>query len=189
VVPHKLVPFQNFCKRWRHDGTSILAFGGSVRRPETTVCRYRRVLRRIANAYLPRAPYSRSCAGRARDPGGPHDRQVSNGRTKQILGGALLAIGTGVLLVRTSFLALQACNLLRASAPDTAESLAEVGLAVLHGVQIVAFNRTILFSLLSNILVLFSALAVIAAGVTLLRRPFAKTLAQHRSSESPTGDQ
>src|SRR5580704_14526706 len=88
--------------------------------------------------------------------------QFSNGRTKQILGGALLAIGTGVLLVRTSLLALQACNLLRASAPDTAESLAEVGLAVLHGVQIVAFNRTILFSLLSNILVLFSALAVIA---------------------------
>jgi hypothetical protein len=117
--------------------------------------------------------------------------QVSNGKAKQILGGALLAIGTGVLLVRTSSFALQACNLLRASALDTAGAVGGIGLAVLHGLQIVAFDHAILFSVVSNILVLFSALVVIAAGITLLRRQFAKALAEHQlsSPESSTGDQ
>ena len=72
--------------------------------------------------------------------------QVSNGKAQQILGGALFAIGTGVLLVRTSSLAFHARNLLRAPALDTAGALGEISLAVFHGLQMVAFDHAILFA-------------------------------------------
>ena len=115
--------------------------------------------------------------------------QVSNGKAQQILGGALFAIGTGVLLVRTSSLALHARNLLRAPALDTAGALGEISLAVLRGLQMVAFDHAILFAVASNILVLFSALVVIAAGITLLRKRLAQALAasQFCSPEPSTG--
>jgi hypothetical protein len=116
--------------------------------------------------------------------------QVSNGKTTQVIGGTLLAIGMGALLDRTSSLALHACNLFRATALDTAGTLGEIALAALRALQIAAFDHTILFSALSNLLVLFSALVVIATGITLLRKPFAKALVQHQlsSTESSTGD-
>ena len=115
--------------------------------------------------------------------------QVSNGKAQQILGGALFAIGTGVLLVRTSSLAFHARNLLRAPALDTAGALGEISLAVFHGLQMVAFDHAILFAVASNILVLFSALVVIAAGITLLRKRLAQALAasQFCSPEPSTG--
>jgi len=116
--------------------------------------------------------------------------QGFNRKATQLLGAALLATGTGVLLDRASSLLLQDCTLLRASATDAVGTLGEVALAVLRGLQIAAFDHTILSSALSNILVLFSALVVIATGITLLRKPFAKALALNRLSSpgSSTGD-
>jgi hypothetical protein len=119
--------------------------------------------------------------------GGSMTLQVSNGKAQQILGGALLASGTGVLLVRASSLALHARNLLCAPTLDTAGALGEISLAVLHGLQMMAFDHAILFAAASNILVLFSALVVIAAGITLLRKRLAKALAQLSSPEPSTG--
>ena len=117
--------------------------------------------------------------------------QVSHRRLKSIVGGALLAIGSGVLLVDAGSLALQARHQLSVSGSDTLGLLAAAGLALLHALQAVAFAPSILLSVVCNILVLFSASVIVATGMTLLRKQLAEALAQHSLSslESAKGDQ
>jgi hypothetical protein len=118
-------------------------------------------------------------------------RQASNGRLKSIVGGALLAIGSCVLLFDAGSLALQARHLLSASGAEAIGVLAAAGLALLHTLQAAAFDCSILLSVVSNMLILFSAFVIVATGMALLRKQLANALAQQQLSsfESLKGDQ
>jgi hypothetical protein len=118
-------------------------------------------------------------------------QQVSNGRLKVIFGGVLLTIGSGIFLWDAGSLALHARNLLSTAGSDCLGALAAAGMALLHTLQVVAFDHAILFSVVSSILVLFSAFVIIAAGMTLLRKQFAEALGQRQlsSPELAKGDQ
>jgi hypothetical protein len=118
-------------------------------------------------------------------------QQVSNGRLKVILGRGLLTIGSGIFLWDAGSLALHARNLLSTARSDSLGALAATGMALLHTLQLVAFDHAIWFSVVSGILVLFSAFVVIAAGIALLRSQFARALGQRQlsSPESAKGDQ
>jgi len=118
-------------------------------------------------------------------------QQVSSGRLKRILGGALLTIGSGIFLWDAASLALHARNLLSTASSDRLGVLAAAGMALLRTLQLVAFDTAILFSVVSSILVLFSAFVVIAAGIALLRKQFARAFGQRQlsSPELAKGDQ
>jgi hypothetical protein len=110
---------------------------------------------------------------------------------KQMVGLGLLIAGSAVMLAYLGVLGFQVKTFLNSSPMDLLGCAAGLGLASLHFAQSVAFSPGLVFSFAYKILVLFSALAVILAGLALLhnRTPKMNSGHQPHTSEPVKGDQ
>jgi hypothetical protein len=117
--------------------------------------------------------------------------QGSTSGAKAVLGVTFLTLGTGAAVVNLGSLLLHILSLLCAPLVGAAGFAAALGMALLHGLQSAILDPSILSSAVSDILVLFSALVIAAAGLGLLRNPFANAVARQPlgSSVSAKGNQ
>ena len=110
--------------------------------------------------------------------------QVSNRSLKPIVGKVLLAAGLVFLLVFVGSLALQFESLFRIQEANTLGLGATMGMALFRTLQAVAFEHSLLFSVLTKILVSFSAFVVAMAGAALLRSQSAQPTKATQSSSA-----
>jgi hypothetical protein len=117
--------------------------------------------------------------------------QTSKRNFSGVVGIALLAIGSAVLVTYSAALAWQFHTALNSAAVDSLGFLGSIGLASLHAFRIVALDHAVLLSVLHRILVLCSALILTLIGVALVpKRATAATAPGRRNvSASPQGDQ
>lgn len=92
------------------------------------------------------------------------------GARKQKAGRVLLAIGGLALLVQLWTLWLEAGSALNHSMADSLGWLGALGLAMLQAVDFIAWNPNGILLSVSRVLLLCWPVAVMMAGVTLLRR-------------------
>ncbi len=96
-------------------------------------------------------------------------RKNSNRNLRAKMGIVLLSMGSLLMAAKLSLIALQLPHLLASLGIDTLGVLA-LGLALLRLLHTIVFNHAAIFSFVCAILVLFSALVAIVAGLTLLRK-------------------
>jgi hypothetical protein len=110
---------------------------------------------------------------------------------RSILGTALLAIGSTVLVAYSVVLAWQFQAALDATVVDSFGFLGSFGLASLRAVRIAALDHAVLLSVVHRILVLCSALIVTLIGIALLpkRGTSVSSLGERDASALPKGDQ
>jgi hypothetical protein len=107
--------------------------------------------------------------------------------SKSITGLALMIVGSIVMLAYVGMLALQVRAFLNASPTDLLGSGIGLGLASVRLIPSLAFNHGALFSWLGKMLVSFSALVVIVAGLALLQnRSGSKTFDSRLTEQEPT---
>lgn len=108
-----------------------------------------------------------------------------------ITGALLLILGLAVMVASLSLLGFQFRGLLDNSPMDFFGSYVGLGLVSLRFVQSIVFHDGVVFSFASEILVLFSAIAAILAGLAQLQNRAAKTIASERprTSQPVKGDQ
>ena len=107
--------------------------------------------------------------------------------SKRIIGLALMIVGSIVMLAYVGMLALQVRAFLNASPADLLGSGIGLGLASVRLIPSLAFNHGAVFSWLGKMLVLFSALVVIVAGLALLQNRSARTASSGRlNTQQPT---
>ena len=95
--------------------------------------------------------------------------RAARSKFRGYLGAALVALGSAVFLVDFGTLALRFRALLESSGQQFWGILPALGLAFLHTTQAFAFGQTDVFFVVRRMLVLFSALAAVAAGIALRR--------------------
>ncbi|MCU1243178.1 MAG: hypothetical protein JWO71_3904 [Candidatus Acidoferrum typicum] len=118
--------------------------------------------------------------------------QTSKRNLSGVMGIALLAIGSAVLVTYSAGLAWQFHAALNSTAVESLGFLGSIGLASLHAFRMVALDHAVLLSVVRRILVLCSALIVTLIGIALLpkRATAAATASGRRSlSAPPKGDQ
>jgi hypothetical protein len=113
---------------------------------------------------------------------------------RRIVGTALLAIGSTVLVAYSAVLAWQFQAALDSTVMDSLGFFGTIGLASLHAVRIVALDHAVLLSVVHRILVLCSALIVTLIGIALLPKRgtgtgASATLPDMRDTPVPKGDQ
>lgn len=119
-------------------------------------------------------------------------QKTTTGRSiRSFMGGALLAIGSTVLVAYSATLAWQFQTALSSAATDSLGCFGSIGLASLRAVRIVALDHTVLLSVVHRILVLCSSLIVTLIGIALLpKRSTGATLrGKNDVSALPKGDQ
>jgi hypothetical protein len=96
--------------------------------------------------------------------------QNSNRDFRSLVGTAMVAIGSAVLLAYSGVMAWQFQAALTGSAIDSLGLLGSIGFASLRVVRAVTFDHAAVLSVVRHILVLFSAFLVTLAGIALLPR-------------------
>jgi hypothetical protein len=109
--------------------------------------------------------------------------------SKRIIGLALLIVGSIVMLAYVGILALQVRAFLNASPSDLLGSGIGLGLASVRLIPSLAFNHGAVFSWLGKMLVLFSALVVIVAGLALLQNRSATASSGRLNAQQTKGEQ
>lgn len=107
-------------------------------------------------------------------------QHAKSGNRRAILGMTLLTVGVGAAVVNLGSLLFNLLTLACVPAACAGGFISGVGISLLHSIQAVAFDPSILSSVLSEILVSFSAFVIVAAGTSLLRNPFSGAPAQQR---------
>jgi hypothetical protein len=97
-------------------------------------------------------------------------RKNSNRNLRAKMGIVLLSLGSLLMAAKLSLIALQLPHLLACLGIDTLGVHLALGLALLRLLHTIVFNHAAIFSFVCAILVLFSALVAIVAGLTLLRK-------------------
>jgi hypothetical protein len=112
-------------------------------------------------------------------------------KLQSIVGVSLLVAGLAIMLAYSGVLGLPLNAFFNSSPADSLDSCVGLGLASLHLVQSVAFNHGVLLSFVRKMLVLFSAFAVIVAGLALLQNRAANTISGDplHAQEPGKGDQ
>jgi hypothetical protein len=107
------------------------------------------------------------------------------------VGATLLIVGTTVLLAYSSALAWQFRAALNGADTDSLGFFGSVGLASLHAVRILAFDHSVLLSVMHRILVLCSALIMTLIGIVLVPKRSRGAIAPGTrvASAPPEGDQ
>jgi hypothetical protein len=115
--------------------------------------------------------------------------QTRNG--KRIIGAVLLVAGSIVMLAYLSILGLQVQDFLNASPIGLMGSSVGFGLTSLRLISHLAFDHGAVYSLAYKMLVLFSAFAVILAGLALLQNRAANMVSSDRlhTQEPSNGEQ
>lgn len=95
--------------------------------------------------------------------------QAAGYRQKSYLGRILVALGVAALLADLAFLAVPLEGLVEKLKDGLFGVLPTLGLSFLSAARAVAFHQIDYFSLISRILVLFSAMVAVIVGLALLR--------------------
>ena len=109
--------------------------------------------------------------------------------SKRIIGLALMIVGSIVMLAYVGILALQVRAFLNASPTDLLGSGIGLGLASVRLIPSLAFNHGALFSWLGKMLVSFSALGAIVAGLALLQNRSATASSGRLNAQQTKGEQ
>jgi hypothetical protein len=117
-------------------------------------------------------------------------KQAFNVNRRRIVGTALLAVGSAVLLAYSVALAWQFHSALNSTTLDSVGFLGSVGLASLHAMRILVLDHDVMLSVAHRILLLCSALIVMVIGIALLpkRAPEATAHGRRGASALPKGD-
>lgn len=115
--------------------------------------------------------------------------RTSASRLKSTTGGALLALGTLLVLFYLNSLALQVQPFFSAPLADTLDSCARLGVTLLHALQAIFFERGALVSMASNMLVLFSAFAITLIGIILRNKANQPSSPERLTSPAAEGGQ
>lgn len=97
-------------------------------------------------------------------------RENSNRNLRAKVGAVLLSLGSLLMAAKLGLIAVQLPQLLGSLGIDTLGVHMALGLALLRLLHTMIFNHAAIFSFVCAILVLFSALVAIVAGLTLLRK-------------------
>jgi hypothetical protein len=116
-------------------------------------------------------------------------RPASASRLKSTTGGVLLVLGSLLTLFHLNSLMLQFQPLFSNPLADTLDSSARLGITLLHAVQTAVFDHALLFSMASNILVLFSAFTITLVGVVLRNRANRPTAPDRLTTPASEGGQ
>ncbi len=103
-------------------------------------------------------------------------RQQSEHTRRSLLGKIMVAIGSIALLADLSVLVRPIERLVQSVSEGLFALLPSVGLSVLHAASAIAFHQVDYFSLVTRILVLFTAMVAVIVGVTLLHSTAATAL-------------
>jgi hypothetical protein len=117
--------------------------------------------------------------------------QNSRRNFRTFVGGALLIIGSAVMVTYSAAIAWQFHAALDSGAGDALGCIGSIGLASLHAVRALALDHAAVLSVVHHILILFSAFLVMLFGIALLPRRAAGVNAPGRRSLSapPRGAQ
>ena len=112
-------------------------------------------------------------------------------KLKSTVGVSLVVAGLAIMLAYSGLLGFELKAVFNNSPADLLDSCVGLGLTSLHLVQSIAFNQGVLLSFVRKMLVLFSAFAVIVAGLALLQNRAAKTMSGDplHAREPGKGDQ
>jgi hypothetical protein len=105
-------------------------------------------------------------------------RQLAGGKQRGFWGGILVALGSGALLADLTSLALPFERLVEILRQGLLGIVPALGLSVLNAARAIAFHQIDYFSLISRILVLFSAMVAVVVGTVLLRSRSARTMGE-----------
>jgi len=116
--------------------------------------------------------------------------QISNPTLRGTVGILLLAVGGAVLVTYCAALAWQLHATMNNIASDSLGFLGSVGLASLHAIRVIAFDHSVLLSVIHRMLLSCSALIVILIGIALLKKGgTTATRPGSRNYSAPKGDQ
>jgi hypothetical protein len=115
--------------------------------------------------------------------------QHSKRNFRNLVGSAMLIIGSAVLVTYSAAIAWQFHSALDSSASDSLGFFGSIGLASLRAARLVMLDRSTLLSVVHRILVLCSALVVTLIGIALLRKRANSATGRRSLSTPPKGDQ
>lgn len=107
---------------------------------------------------------------------------------RRYLGRSLVALGSLALLADTAFLVVPFERLIERLRDGLFGIVPALGLSFLHAARAIAFHQIDYFSLISRILVLFSAMTAIIVGIVLLRSHSARAMGAEQLYSSASGE-
>jgi hypothetical protein len=107
---------------------------------------------------------------------------------RRYLGRSLVALGSLALLADTAFLAAPLERLIERLRDGLFGIVPALGLSFLHAARAIAFHQIDYFSLISRILVLFSAMTAIIVGIVLLGSHSARAMGAEQLHASASGE-
>lgn len=114
-------------------------------------------------------------------------RQSAGRKQKGFMGRALVTLGLAALLADLSFLAQPLERLAERLREGLFGLVPTLGLSFLNAARAIAFHQIDYFSLISRILVLFSAMVAIIVGIVLLSSQSARATGTEQSRASAFG--